>query len=238
MLKKDTLGTASAKSLGEAFHCGECLHHSRSCHPHREQVCSKLGVRSCAIAPKCFTPDVTKVITNAEQFVVLASIFNSYTPSQRRIMIGILRGASKCSGKKKQFKFGTRLYLRTGGDNIESYRCGYVVGYSSSGELILTGSSDRRSAGTTFFAYLKTTEGLLTHKEWLAKRKDLLAHSKFTDSKTLKGASPNADKYLNYEVPTIDTCPEHFASNDPDRRGAGSRRKSRRTTELTEFIVS
>ena len=230
MLKKDTLGAASAKSLGEAFKCGDCLHHTKSCHPHREAICSNLGVRSFAIAPKCFTPDVTKVITNSEQFVVLASIFQSYTPTQKRIMVGILRGAKTCNSK--EFKFGTKLYLRTGGDNLSSYRCGYVVGYTSSGELILAGSADRKSVGSTFFAYLKSNEGLLTHKEWVVKREQLVQACRFTDLKTSNTSAMMA-KYLDYEVPSIDTAQDFF-----DRNEGKKRRTNRRTQELTEFIVS
>ena len=232
MLKRDTLGTASAKSLGEAFKCGECLHHTQTCHPAREQVCSKLGVRAFAIAPKCFTPDVTKVIQNAEQFAVLSSLFNSYSVQQRRIMIGILRGAkTKESGTKngkKHFKFGTKLYLRLGKDVIANYRCGYVVGYTSSGELILAGSADRKSAGSTFFAYLKTSEGLLTHKEWEAKKKQLIAENKLNDMK-LAATPAHLDKYLSYEVPTIDTSPQFFEKP--------KKRKSARTTELTDIYT-
>lgn len=225
MLKRDTLGKASSKSLSEAFKCGECLHHSKSCHPHRDSVCSKMGVRAFAIAPKCFTPDVTKVITNAEQFVVIAAVINEMTPQQRKIFQGMLRGV-KTPGK--QFKFGTKLYLRVGGEALTSYRCGYVVGYTSSGELILAGSADRKSAGATFFAYLKSNEGLLTHKEWQVKRKQLIDAGKFDYPR--RDVSSNMEKYLNYEVPSIDTSPDFF---DPPKK-----RKSKRATELTEFIVS
>lgn len=233
MLKKDTLGAASAASLGEAFKCGECLHHSKSCHPHREARCVDLGVRSFAIAPKCFTPDVTKVITNSEQFVVLASLFQGYTSTQKKILMGILRGAKKC--QSKEFKFGTKLYLRTGGDNLSSYRCGYVVGYTSSGELILAGSADRKSVGCTFFAYLKSTEGLLTHKEWVVKKEELIAARKYEDLRTSSSnLSAMMAKYLDYEVPSIDTSQDFFDTHE----GKNKRRRNKRTQELTEFIVS
>ena len=230
MLKKNVLGAASAKSLEDAFRCGECLHFSQSCHPHRDQVCSKLGVKHFGIAPQCFTADVTKIISNAEQFVVLASLFNSYSASQKRILLGMLRGNKTTKGIKT-LKFGTKVYLKTGKDVISSYYCGYVVGYTSSGELILTGNADRKSAGSAFFAYLKTQEGLLTSMEWKKKRAELYAKGQFDDTKNSRKQSLH-DKYLDYEVPTIDSNPSMF--EEPTDR----RRKNRRTTELTEFIVS
>jgi len=233
VLKKDVLGTASSKSLEDAFKCGECLHFTQSCHPRREAVCKTLGVRAFALAPACFTPDVTKIITNTEQFVVLASIFNSYTAQQKRILLGTLRGNKTTKGTKT-LKFGTKVYLKTGKDVLNSYYCAYVVGYTSCGELILAGSADRRSAGSTFFAYLKTTEGLLTPKEWKLKRAELVSRSAFDDTTNRKDSALH-DKYLDYEVPTIDTNPEMFERRDGAKP---ARRKSMRATELTEFIVS
>lgn len=228
MLKKEVLGNASVKSLAETFRCGECLHHKKSPHASRKTVCSDEGVRAFAIAPKCFTPDVTKVISNAEQFVVLASLVNSFNNSQRRILIGMLRNNKAM--KTKELKFGSKVYLKIGKDRLTSYLCGYVVGYTSAGELILTGNSARRSAGGAFFAYLKSDEGLLTAREWKIKRAELMATSAYDDS-TRVCTQAMHDKYLNYEVPTIDTAPEAFETKP-------KRRKSKRASELTEFIVS
>lgn len=232
MLKKDTLGNASARSLAEALKCGECLHFASSCHPHKPCPCSKSGVRAFAIAPKCFTPDITSIIQNAESFAVLAAILHGYTPKQLRVFLALLRGAKHCP--KKGYKFGTRLYMTTGSDYLTSYRCGYVVGYTSSGELILAGSADCKSAGRTFFAYLPVeTSGLLTPKQWKVKRKELIEAGRIS---TVKGTprNVNADKYLSYEVPSIDTAQDYF-----EKLGGGKgKRKSRRTMDVTEFMVS
>ena len=226
MLKKDTLGKASAKSLEDVFKCGECLHFKTSCSPRKEGLCSANGVKSFAIAPACFTPDVTAVVKNAEEFAVLASLYNSYTPKQRRLLVAIIKG-NKTVKPSELFKFGQKVFLRLGRDVLTNYYCAYVVGYTSGGELILTGNADRKSAGKSFFAYLKTTEHLLTCKEWKAKRQQLIADCAFTD---LKGTPNPADKYTNYEVPTIDSNPEAF--DKPKRK------VNKRTIEITEFIVS
>lgn len=228
MLKKDVLGAASAKSLEDTFKCGECLHFATTCHSARDAVCSKLGVRAFALAPKCFTPNVAALFGNAEQFVVLSSILNGYNTKQRRILLGLLRGNKTTSGNPK-YRFGTKLYIKMGQDVLNSYYCGYVVGYTSSGEIILCGNADRKSAGRSFFAYLKTTDDLLTSKEWKVKKQELIASGRISSTRT-RGTPAHLEKYLNYEVPTIDTNPDLF---DPP-----AKKKSRRRQDVTEFMVS
>lgn len=230
MLKKNVLGNASAANLEEAFKCGDCLHHKTSCHPSYEKPCSQLGIKTFALAPKCFTPDYTKVIPNAEQFVVLSALFNDLKPAQARILIAVLRQAGKAAKKNPNLPFGTKVYFKTGADVLKSYLCGYVVGYTSSGELVLTGSSDRRSAGSAFFAYLLPSTTLLTPKAWKEKKKELIAAGLIT-SKKQKVTPAFIDKYTDYEVPTIDSNPGYF---DREQK----KRKSKRSTPVDEFMVS
>lgn len=200
MLKRDTLGKASARSLNEAFKCGECLHYKNHSHSSREKVCAEEGVKPFGIAPKCFTPNVTALAQNSDQFVQIATMFESFTPKQCRLLLAVLRGSKNMNRK---IKFGTKLYFKIGKDYISNYVCGYAVAYTSSGELVLMGSPDVKTRGSSFTAYFKGNEGLLTHSEWLLKRKELIQKNLLfdPDNRIVKKSSVKDD----YIPPTIDS---------------------------------
>jgi hypothetical protein len=206
MSKTITIAAQTKASLQDVFKCGSCLHFKQTAHRSFEKPCSGLGIRAFAIAPKCFTPDYTKVITNTDEFVALAALFNSKTPEQKKIILGMLRQQPK--GKK--LRMGTKLYLNfRGREYVSNYVCGYVVGYTSGGDIVLTGSPDMQSRGRAFFAYLKSDESLLTQKEW--KTRYLAMRKKGC----IQDPTSNLDRDITarveddtYEVPTIDNAPK------------------------------
>jgi len=201
-LKKDTLGNASKSSLSEAMRCSECLHYKNLPHRGKDDICSNLGVRTFAIAPKCFTPNVTRLFSNSAEFVQLAGLLSSYTPAQKRLLLALLRNTPK----GKRYPFGTKLYLKTGREYLSNYLCGYVAGYTASGELILTGSPDVKTQGKSFFAYLKSSADLLDFKAWKIKRAQLVQAGKFIDpARKIKGITARQVQDANYEIPTIET---------------------------------
>lgn len=213
-MKKDGLSNPTKASLSEAFKCSECLHFKQTPHRSNPQVCEVLGVRRFAIAPKCFTPDYTKVVGNADEFLALAQFFGSRTSEQKKILLGMLR--QKPSGKK--YPMGTKLYLKISNrDYISNYLCGFVVGYTSGGDLVLSGSPDQNSRGRMFFAYLSSDDHLLNQKEWVLKYKDLYEKGRVVDPKANPPRSITSrlleDK--NYEVPTIDSAPKEKSPKKP-----------------------
>lgn len=204
MLKKDALGNASAKSLSEAFRCGECLHFKKHPHSTRQKVCSEEGVRAVGVAPKCFTPDVSQIAQNVDQFVQVISIFQTFNTKQQRILLGLLKS------KKKKLPLGTKLYFKIGRDYVSNYLCGYVAGYTSSGELMMMGSPEK-SRGQAFVSFLgKDAEGCLTWTQWKAKRSELRAENKIFDpsNRVIKKTSVKDD----YEPPSIDRAPKEWYS--------------------------
>ena len=216
MVKKDGTKVQTKASLVEAFKCGECLHFKQSAHRTNKQVCSELGIRPFAIAPKCFTPDYTKIIHNSDELVAVSMFFASKTPQQRKIMLGMLR--QQPTGRK--FRMGTKLYVKASTrDYISNYLCGYVVGYTSGNELVLAGSPDMKSRGKLFFTYLRSDIGLLTQKEWEAKYKDLKAKGRIADPVLTKRRDITAKiEKDDYEVPTIDTAPKDKTERPTDKR--------------------
>lgn len=213
-------------SLQEAFRCGQCLHFKQTPHPSFDSPCSKLGTRQFAIAPKCYTPDYTKIINNTDEFAQLSMLFGSKTPDQRKLLLGMLRAVPK--GRK--LKMGTQMYLNLRGrEYISNYVCCYVVGYTSAGEIVLTGSPDRKTRGKSFFAYLKTDTSLITPKEWKARYQALRAKGRIQDPTA--GVVRNITAAVEtdtYETPTIDNAP---------KEGKAKSSKIRRTDDLVKILA-
>lgn len=228
MQKKDTLGSASAKSLNEAFKCGECLHFKVYPHSAHDDVCSKEGVKAVGIAPRCYTPDVTQIAQNTDQFVQVVQLFQSFDYKQRRIFLAALRNP-----KKRKHKMGTKLYFKVGRDYISNYLCGYVAGYSSTGELMLMGSPDQKTRGRAFMSYMdENSEDLMTYTEWKIKRKQLRDANKVIDpSGQVIQKTAKADEA--YEPPTLDSAPAQWF----DKQLRQTKRRTAKT-DTYDFQVS
>ncbi len=228
-LKKDTLGNISSKSLEEAYRCGECLHHKRHAHPSMQEICQKKGIKAFAIAPKCFTPDVTQIANNSDTFVQLAALLIEYTPKQKRIMLALLRQKPiKAKQFRKDMPFGTKIYFHgMGKDYISNYLSGYVMGTTSSGELIVTGSPEQNTRGRSYMAYMSDTASLMTSKEWKVKKKTLKEAGRVLDPNSQilpKGAAVGAEPI------TIDSAPAAWHDKEEKKQ------KRRRTDDLVITI--
>ena len=226
MLKKNGLENQTRLSTGEEFRCGECLHFKQFPHPAHKDVCSKLGIRTFGHAPRCFTPDFTKVMDNLDEFVALTALFTGKTGQQKRIMLGMLR--QKSSGKK--LAIGTSVYLNLRGrDYISNYVSAYVVGYTSARQIVLAGSPNG-ARGRTFFAYLRDDDDLLTPELWATKFKELKLKGRVYDRKDSFVRDITAKVVAEeYEVPTIDTLP-----SEERQKLAKANKKNPRTTPITE----
>lgn len=220
MLKKDTLGKASSKSLAEAFRCGDCLHFKQHSHTEKQKLCKDEGIKAFAPAPKCFTPDVTQVAQNTDAFAQVAILMNNFTSKQQRILLGLLR-----SPKKKQFQLGTKVYfLAMGKDYISNYLAGYAAGYTSSGQLMLLGSPDRNTRGKSFTMYCDSTDHLLLPAQWKFKKRELIAAGKKYDPVPLFGKKIKLTD--QDEPPTIDSAPPEWHDKLKKRRKTSKARSN------------
>lgn len=226
MIKKDGLAKSTNASNAEKHRCGECLHFKNARHRSHDDICSKMGVQTFAIAPPCYTPDYPSVIGNSDEFVQLAALLQDKTPRQRKILLGMLR--LQPGGKK--LRMGTKMYLNVrSADYVSNYVCGYVVGYSSAGEIVLTGSPNITERGRSFFAYLKSDATLMTQKEWVAKFQALRTQGRIQDPKHRAVRDITSQvKEDSYEVPTIDNAPK-----DPTVK---EKKRSLRTTSLVQIL--
>lgn len=184
-----------------------------------------MGIRSFAVAPSCFTPDYPKVIGNTDEFLSLVTLLNSKTAQQKRILLGMLRQQPK--GKK--LRMGTKMYLNIRGrEYINNYVCGYVVGYTSAGQLVLAGSPDAKSRGRAFFAYLKDDSSLLTDSEWRKVFVDLRKAGRIVDPRaTGKRDITDTVASNDYEVPTIDS---------PVSSKTKTKKLNKRTSDLVQIL--
>ena len=227
MQKKDGISRPTKVSAQEAFKCGECLHFKQTAHPAHDGICSSLGVRSFASAPRCFTPDYTKVIQNTDEFIQVVNFLATKTSQQKRILLGMLRTQTST----RRLKMGTKVYLNVRSrDYISNYMAGYVVGYTSAGQLVITGSPNRKTRGRAFFAYLRDDKTLLNTVEWKKKFLDLRRKGRIEDPKAgLEISITDAIVKDEYEVPTIDNAPK---GNKPAKVKIGSRK-----TDLVEILT-
>jgi hypothetical protein len=228
-IKKENLGNLSSASLSEAYKCSECLHHKKHAHPAFKSVCNERGIKGIAVAPKCFTPDVSIIASNSDQFVQLAALQAGYTTRQKRILIALLK-AKPISKKKfsRTLAFGTKVFfLGMGADYISNYLAGYVAGVTSSGELIITGSPDQNSRGRSYMAYMTDDDNLMTPTEWKKKKEELRSRGRVYDPKTRE--LPRQTE----EVPTIDSAPKEWY----DKREKKAKRKGG-IKDLTEIVFN
>lgn len=226
-IKKDNLGNLSSASLSEAYKCSECLHHTKHAHPMFKTVCKERGIKGIALAPTCFTPDVSIIASNSDQFVQLATLSAGYTTRQKRVLIALLK--AKPINKKRfsrALPFGTKVFfLGMGADYISNYLSGYVAGVTSSGELIITGSPDQNSRGRSYMAYMTDDDNLMTPVEWKKKKEELKTRGRVYDPKTKELPRQTDD------VPTIDTAPKEWH----DKREKQAKRKG--IKDLTEMVI-
>ena len=224
--KKDGIVSQTKTSLQEVFTCGLCLHHKQTPHLAHDKVCEKMGVRDFAIAPNCYTPDYTQVIENTDEFTSLINFFSSRSASQKKILMGMLRQQPT---RAKKLKMGIPIFLKISNrEYISNYVAGFVVGYTSGGNLVVAGSPEEQTRGRVFFAYLKSDSSYLTQPEWSAKHAELLAKGAIQDPKEagmksrLKAAEPD------YEIPTIDNAPKDAKAEV---------KRNLRTTEIDQILT-
>jgi|GEM_PF-3887968 len=205
MQKRDVADGSPATSYNlPAMKCGSCLHFENVPHASKKgEVCSKMGVRAQGTAPSCFTPNVQELCVTSE-LLVQATAMMSLPRTARRVLAALM------SADQKRFKFGTKIYFRPiGKDYMSNYRSGFVLGMSSTGDLMVVGDRDPSKRGNSYIALLKDEEGILTPAEWREKRAQLLEQNLINDPE-LSRAFIKKTTLDDYEPPSMDTAPDHW----------------------------
>jgi hypothetical protein len=223
---------AATTALGkdEPLTCGMCLHFKSSAHRGKDDLCSKLGVRAFQPAPRCFTPDITKVIKSTDNFVALLTLLGEYSLRDLRILQAYLR-----SGVPDGFALGEEVYLNLRQrEYVANYVRGFIVGRTSSGEIIIAGDPSNKTKGKIFFAYLKASTSILRAKEWRVTYRQLVERGRIEDPKVVGVPGITHEvKEDNYEVPTIDNAPVPPSPASSKKKAKGSSGKK----DLVEILT-
>lgn len=182
--------------------CGDCLHFNGTAHPSYGQPCSKIGVKTYATAPSCYSPNVQVFRkTGPDTFATLASILSTFSPQQSRILMGLLKSAG--SLEKFGYTFLEKVYFRAGEDFLDNYYYGHVLGVGLNGTLAVVGASFFTSPKNPLVAYL-LPESVFGYELFKKKRARLTRTGMlYAPRKPQKNVITD-----DYEPPTMETAPE------------------------------
>lgn len=216
--------------------CSECLFFKYQRKPGHNCPCSKTGVKAYATAPACFFPDISQLTGTVESFGALMSVFSAYSPKQRRILLALLKTSSKT--KKKEHKFGTKVYIpiRNDGKYLSDWVAAYVLGYTSDGKVVISGSPERRSIGRSFTAYLYP-DSVFSAIDFAKKKKAMIAEGLINNPKIEKVKRIATVDDYEPQVPTLDTAPRSWFTKKDDVDSSVKKNMSKVTRDSYDRIV-
>lgn len=225
MLIKEGTETNNRVSLG--IKCGECLHFQRGPAAF-EKKCIELGKASFSDACPQFTPDLTAVsFIKKGHLSVLGEIFNSLQPKQARLLAFTFRNLDFI--KRAGFEFGEQVAFSLGGDHLECFVRGFVIGSDRTGDqLYLSSDFETLNGGSAFMTVLRSS--VLSMKDFAKKRKQLIANNRIAEPRApktsskrtvlqcLKMTTEERSLYRNslnndphqYVPPSLDTVPQRW----------------------------
>ena len=209
--------------------CGECLFF-KSYPRENGKTCNKDGIREFAKAPaSCFTPDISQIISNTEQFIAFSALFNSYSPKQMRICIYTLKQYANL--KKNQQCLGTKIYICSGEEYLSNYFAAYILYYLDSNTVIISGSPKLNTRGKSFVGYIHPNS-ILSQEDFAKKKLQLIKSGRIQDPKSK--IVINASQIDQYEpnIPTIDSVPEEWLS----KQEPTTRKRKDSYEKLTQFL--
>jgi hypothetical protein len=182
--------------------CGDCLHFAHSAHPAKgSKPCKDLGVVRYANAPVCYTPNVHAMKSlSQDTFSQLAYIVSSFTASDARTMVGLLRQQARL--QRAGFSFLEKVYLRVGLNFLGNYFSGYALGVSPTGEVLLVGTNYLARSKSSVVAQVLATS-LIREPDFEKIRQELTKLGKLQQPEDRR-----AKVTVEYEPPTFDTSPE------------------------------
>lgn len=226
MKKSDVISTGkvSSKNLKAAMRCGECLHFKTKQHQDKGDLCKNEGVVASGIAPPCFTPDYTEIVQTSDALAQFSAMLQELGPKQRRIL------ASVMMSKPGKLPMGKKIYfLAAGKDYLSNYLAGWVVGYTSTREIVVFGDPDKHQRGNPFISFFKDESSVYTVKEFKAKKAKLVEKNRIEDPdqplRKMRKVIP-----IEYEPPTVDTDWRQV-------KGSVEHRSRKKRKESDEIII-
>jgi hypothetical protein len=183
--------------------CADCMHFQNSAHPSKKVICKELGVQKFANAPVCFTPNVYSLKKlDSTAFSQLASLVSTFSASDSRIFVGLLRQQTKL--QRAGFTFLEKVYLKIGSNHLSNYFGAYCMGVGPDGEILLVGSDYLKQSKSSVVVQALPSS-LIDGKEFQKIKTTLIAQGKISPEVKLR---ETISAHIEYEPPTFETSPE------------------------------
>jgi hypothetical protein len=223
-LKQD-LTSSAARIAGDntVLKCGECLHFKGSPHPAIGQVCQLRGVKTYALAPNCYTPDVHQLKSiSTESMAQLSMFVASCKPSQAKILMGMFKVQAQL--KRFDLAFLEKVYFAIGtGEFLSDYYGGFVMGVGPQQAILIVGTQYFSNARNPVVAQLDR-RSVLTRSEFGKRASRLSARGRLNPPKARQEiyVPPNIADYV---PPTIESSQELLESRvaDPKKKPVKAR---------------
>lgn len=184
--------------------CGDCLHFAGSPHPSKGELCKGIGIKKFANAPNCYTANVHVFRkTSPQAFAQLAALVSSFSGSEARVLVGLLRQQSKL--ERKGLTFLERVYFLLGKEYLDNFVCGYALGVGPDGEILIVGHSYFSNQKSSIVAQLDPTS-VIREKEFKQTKARLLGAGKLYEPRKVH-KNDGLDEAA-YQPPTMETSPE------------------------------
>jgi hypothetical protein len=129
--------------------CGDCMHYAGTRHSAMDELCSQRGVTKGASAPPCYTPNVLVFKRHDSiTFRALSVFLSVFKPSEKRILMGLLKTASKL--EKYNLHFMQNVYFRAGDNYLCNYMQGHALGVGD-GVILVIGNKVLDAPSKTLF---------------------------------------------------------------------------------------
>lgn len=198
--KLNANGSVTLTKFNHQTSCGDCLHFKGSRHPELAAPCSLLGISTKALAPSCYTPDVTAMrALGPSAFQTLALLVAAMTPKQTRVFMGMLKYAGAL--ERMGYTFLEEVYFTVSDEYLESYYKGFVIGVGKMNELIIVGTDYLQASKTTTIAYL-SKDSVLNAEKFKKYARKCIEEGKFHKPQTKKAVISQT-----HVVPTMDSAP-------------------------------
>lgn len=219
--------TSDSGKIKIGVQCGDCIHFKRGPAAF-EDVCIKLGIEKEDKVCGKFSPDlfvINKIdVSNLSE---LGRITKEMPPKALRILAYTFRHIATIKGMG--FNFGQPVFLSIGGDYLNHYFKGYVIGVDRRDDRVYIASSIRNVKTNAFMSVYSNT--LLTLAEWRVKKESLIEKDKIVQyikppvgkprwrmplaelmdkNGKFKKKDLRPPALADYTPPTIDTVPEEW----------------------------
>lgn len=178
------------------------MHLKGTKHPSFNERCSDRGVKTGAVAPPCYTPNVTVFRRHSlDTFRILSAVIRSFSPQENRVLMGILHKSNRL--EKFGFNFLDKVYFRLGDEYLNNFYSGYVLAVGIERTLLIIGAKQMENK-RPMIAHLEATSVYSVDKFKRVKKR-LIENGMINDPETRRLRLPRMVD-VDYEPPTIDSA--------------------------------